>query len=64
MGEFFGETEDPDAAQSRELVKEFSGLSSEAQREVRDFVRFKKLQEQAAPETAVAGTASEPEEKP
>jgi transcriptional regulator with XRE-family HTH domain len=46
MGEFFGETEDTQAAETRELVKEFQGLSSEAQREVRDFLRFKKLQEQ------------------
>ena len=47
MGEFFGETEDPRAVETRELVKEYQGLSSEAQREVRDFLRFKKLQEQS-----------------
>ncbi len=46
MGEFFGETEDPQAAETRELVREFQGLSSEARREVRDFLRFKQLQEQ------------------
>ena len=46
MGEFFGETEDPQGVETRELVKEYQGLSSEAQREVRDFLRFKKLQEQ------------------
>src|ERR1017187_1533104 len=47
MGEFFGETELPDDAVSRELVSEFEALSSEARKEVRDFVRFKKmLQEQ------------------
>jgi transcriptional regulator with XRE-family HTH domain len=50
MGEFFGETEDPQAAETRELVKEYQGLSSKAQREVRDFLRFKKLQEQSQPE--------------
>src|SRR5450759_451547 len=50
MGEFFGETEDPQAAETHELVKEYQGLSSKAQREVRDFLRFKKLQEQSQPE--------------
>src|SRR6266567_9166620 len=44
MGEFFGETAEPDAARTRELVADFEVLSSEAQREVRDFVRFKKQQ--------------------
>ena len=46
MGEFFGETEKAEDAEARELVGEFLELSSEAQREVRDFVRFKKLQQQ------------------
>jgi hypothetical protein len=47
MGEFFGETPAPDDAVSRELVTDFETLSTDAQREVRDFVRFKKmLQEQ------------------
>ena len=46
MGEFFGETERAQDAEARELVGEFLELSSEAQREVRDFVRFKKLQQQ------------------
>ena len=45
MGEFFGETGQPDEAASRELVTDFATLSSEAQREVRDFVRFKKMLE-------------------
>jgi transcriptional regulator with XRE-family HTH domain len=45
MGEFFGETGQPDEAASRELVTDFETLSSEAQREVRDFVRFKKMLE-------------------
>ena len=56
MGEFFGETEEPDAAGARELVSDFQELSADAQREVRDFVRFKKLQQQedkaAPPETS------------
>jgi transcriptional regulator with XRE-family HTH domain len=47
MGEFFGETEQPDEAVSRELVTDFAALSSEAQREVKDFVRFKKMLETA-----------------
>lgn len=45
MGEFFGETETAEDAEARELVTEFQELTSEAQREVRDFVRFKKLQQ-------------------
>ncbi len=45
MGEFFGETESPAERESRELVTEFQMLSEEARQEVRDFVRFKKLQE-------------------
>jgi len=52
MGEFFGEIEEPEAPGARELVTDFQALSADAQREVRDFVRFKKLQqheEKAAP---------------
>jgi len=76
VGEFFGETE-PDDAVSRELVTDFESLSSDARREVRDFVRFKKmLQEQErtdvnetreAPPVADAEAEPEPtpeEEKP
>jgi transcriptional regulator with XRE-family HTH domain len=62
MGEFFGETEDPQAVQTRELVKEYQGLSSKAQREVRDFLRFKKLQEQSQtpePDSPAAGNEEE-----
>ena len=61
MGEFFGETEDVHASETRELVREFQELSTEAQREVRDFLRFKKLQKR--PETTAAPPA-EREEKP
>ena len=61
MGEFFGETEDPRAEETRALVREFQELSAEAQHEVRDFLRFKKLQER--PEDALA-PAPEREEKP
>ncbi len=46
MGEFFGETETPTTPEARNLVADFQTLSEEAQREVLDFVRFKKLQEQ------------------
>ena len=45
MGEFFGETEAPSERESRDLVAEYRSLSEEARQEVRDFVRFKKLQE-------------------
>jgi len=45
MGEFFGETETPAEREARDLVTEFQGLSEEARQEIRDFVRFKKLQE-------------------
>ncbi len=48
MGEFFGETESPAERESRDLVTAYQTLSEEARQEVRDFVRFKKLQE--APE--------------
>ncbi len=49
MGEFFGETEAPETAETRQLVSDFQELSRDAQREVRDFVRFKKLQGQDEP---------------
>jgi transcriptional regulator with XRE-family HTH domain len=49
IGEFFGEA-DTAGPQDRELVAEYRGLSDEARQEVRDFVRFKKMQEQARPE--------------
>jgi transcriptional regulator with XRE-family HTH domain len=61
MGEFFGETDTTDGSESRELVSDFEALSSEAQREVRDFVRFKKMQQDQVlhePET------NSPEEPP
>ena len=46
MGEFFGETERDEDTEARELISEFQELSSAAKREVRDFVRFKSLQDQ------------------
>jgi transcriptional regulator with XRE-family HTH domain len=65
MGEFFGEIEEPDDASSRELVLDFEALSSEARKEVRDFVRFKKmLQEQEKSRLEGGETGSDSEEKP
>jgi transcriptional regulator with XRE-family HTH domain len=66
MGEFFGETEAAAEAEARELVADFEALSSDAQREVRDFVRFKKmLQQQDNEEPAKAeAPAGDPEDRP
>src|SRR5215831_10018209 len=50
MSEFFGESEHLPTPQVQELVSEFQALSEDAQREVKDFVRFKKPQEN--PESA------------
>ncbi len=62
MGEFFGETEKAEDAEARELVSEFLELSSAAQREVRDFVRFKKLQQQdEKPAPGSSGVSKEKE---
>jgi len=63
MGEFFGETEAPSQREARDLVTEFQALSDEARQEVRDFVRFKKLQEGAPVEPSVTPGTSQ-EEKP
>jgi len=63
MGEFFGETEQPVDPDARELVTDFRDLSEEAKREVRDFVRFKRLQEQE-PAAEPVGAAEPTEEKP
>jgi transcriptional regulator with XRE-family HTH domain len=60
MGEFFGETETDEEREARKMLDEFRNLSDEARQEIRDFVRFKKLQESAATEADPA----EPEEKP
>src|SRR5262252_2509982 len=50
MGEFFGETETSGTPQARELMADFTALSDDAQKEVRDFVRFKRMQEQEDPQ--------------
>jgi transcriptional regulator with XRE-family HTH domain len=65
MGEFFGETESPSERESRDLVAEFQMLSEEARQEVRDFIRFKKLQETPEePSDAAHADDPEGEEKP
>ncbi len=51
IGEFFGESETA-GPEDRELVTEYRGLSDESRQEVRDFVRFKKMQEQTRPDDA------------
>ena len=61
MGEFFGETETEAEREARDLVSEYRDLSDEARQEIRDFVRFKKLQESGDPEHA---DSDEAEEKP
>jgi transcriptional regulator with XRE-family HTH domain len=62
MGEFFGETEASEAPAARELVTDFQALSADAQREVRDFVKFKKLQEQEEKSSPPASADPEEEE--
>ena len=61
MGEFFGETETDEEREARDLMSEFRNLSDEARQEIRDFVRFKKLQESGEP---VTKDTADPEEKP
>ena len=62
MGEFFGETDQPVDPDARELVTNFHDLSEEARREVRDFVRFKRLQELDEEPGPDSPNASNPEE--
>ena len=64
MGEFFEETENAAERDARALVAEFRGLSEEARMEVRDFVRFKKVQERDEDDSATAAGDEEEEEKP
>ena len=58
IGEFFGESETA-GPEDRELVTGYRELSEEARQEVRDFVRFKKAQEQARLDTADPGEEKE-----
>jgi transcriptional regulator with XRE-family HTH domain len=62
MGEFFGEIPAAEAAETRELVRDFQELSSDAQREVRDFVKFKKLQQLEEKAFSTSSPASTEEE--
>jgi transcriptional regulator with XRE-family HTH domain len=66
MGEFFGETETPAEREARDLMSEFRDLSQEARLEIRDFVRFKKLQEEQVTQSTSAQTvpasAADPED--
>jgi len=59
MGEFFGETETEAEREARDLMNEHRNLSDDARQEIRDFVRFKKLQASGDPEHV-----DEAEEKP
>jgi transcriptional regulator with XRE-family HTH domain len=61
MGEFFGETETPAEKDARDLMEAYQALSEEARQEIRDFVRFKKLQEDAAG-SAAAGNEDDASE--
>lgn len=58
IGEFFGESETT-GPEDRELVSEYRVLSDEARQEVRDFMRFKRMQEEAHRD----GEDAEPDEK-
>ncbi len=59
VGEFFEETETTAERDARNILTEIRGLSEEARHEIRDFVLFKKLQEETAD-----GAPVETEEKP
>jgi transcriptional regulator with XRE-family HTH domain len=61
MGEFFGETETEAEREARDLMSEYRNLSDDARQEIRDFVRFKKLQESGDAEHV---DSDEAEEKP
>jgi transcriptional regulator with XRE-family HTH domain len=61
MGEFFEEAETAAERDARDIMAEIRDLSEEARQEIRDFVLFKKVQEESAAE---AGKPGEEEEKP
>ena len=50
MGEFFGESETPAEEGTRELVADFQALPEDARREVREFVKFKRMQQPSSGE--------------
>jgi len=60
MAEFFEETDTPAERDARDIAGEIKSLSDEARQEIRDFVLFKKQQEQ----TQVTDDTPEREEKP
>jgi transcriptional regulator with XRE-family HTH domain len=60
MGEFFEETETPAERDARDIAGEIKSLSDEARQEIRDFVLFKRQQEQ----TQVTDDTAGREEKP
>jgi transcriptional regulator with XRE-family HTH domain len=60
MGEFFEEAETEAERQARDLMAEFRSLSEGARLEVRDFVRFKQLQEQEKQEQEKPSPEHEP----
>jgi transcriptional regulator with XRE-family HTH domain len=64
MGEFFGETDTPAEKDARDLMTEIQVLSDEARQEVRDFVRFKKLQQEQETASETRDEEAQPEEKP
>lgn len=49
MGEFFGESEPSAEEETRGLVADFQALPEDTRREVREFVRFKKMQQAPPP---------------
>ena len=63
MGEFFEESENPAQREARDLVREYHGLSDVARQEVRDFVRFKQMQEQAEVDSPSEGETAPPGEE-
>ena len=60
ISEFFGESETT-GPEDRELVTEYRELSDEARLEVRDFMRFKRMQEEARQDDS-DGSAGEEKE--
>jgi transcriptional regulator with XRE-family HTH domain len=61
ISEFFGESETA-GPEDRELVSSYRELSEEARQEVRDFVRFKQMQQQTRDEDPGRESTSEEKE--
>ena len=60
MGEFFEETETAAERDARDIAGEIKALSDEARQEIRDFVAFKKQQEQIPVTDDTAGREEKP----